>query len=192
MDAAIASLKSLPQSKWNLHEKVFCQILGMKPKEGLSVRVQLNNLLSVLKAGGSGSRRDGTWKPTGIGPIDLGDMNMPNQFNLHYCKYGQYESFETSAIVESNTSMYIPRYFTVGNGKHITAANQVTLMKHVTGEAQTGLEQETRERRQQTWQAWYQKNNENGFTSYERNDLSLLGIRDSAGVFQPTWPTRFI
>lgn len=51
----IARLAAVPSQVFQVHEKVLCRQLDIKPKEGLSVRDQLGELLAALKKGGTGN-----------------------------------------------------------------------------------------------------------------------------------------
>jgi hypothetical protein len=157
MDALELLLQSLPNNKWNLHEKVVCRLLQMKPKESLSVRNQLGQVISVLKKGFSGNKRASTYKPTKFGAIDLSEENIPNKLNIHYSSYGDKESFATDTLAVESNVYCIPRYFRFGPNVRITVQNQLYLLGHVTGDTRQGLDEEIRKRRQKTWKGWYDK-----------------------------------
>jgi hypothetical protein len=148
MNALASLLQSIPDNKWNLHEKVVCRRLQLNPKEAVSVRNQLGQLISVLKRGGSGNKKAGTWKPTDFGSIDLSDEN--NKLNIHYSSNGKKETFATDTLADKSDVSGIPRYFRFGRSVRITVPNQLCLLGHVTGDVSKGLDAEIRERRQQT------------------------------------------
>jgi hypothetical protein len=77
MDVILGQLEALPPSKWGLHETVLCQELGLKAKENLSARKQLGQLLSALKKGYWGQKRNKSWTSTGYETIDLGITSIP-------------------------------------------------------------------------------------------------------------------
>jgi hypothetical protein len=132
MDALeLRGLQSIPDNKWNLHEKVVCRLLQLKPKDSLSFRNQLGQVISVLKKGCSGNKRAGTYKSTKFGAIDLSEENIPNKLNIHSSSYGDKESFATDTLaVESNVSC-IPRYFRFGSNVRLTVQNQLYLLTSI-------------------------------------------------------------
>jgi hypothetical protein len=139
MNALVSKLKDIPDSKWNLHEKVVCQLLQLNAKEHLPVRNQLGQLISVLKNGGSGNKQAGTWKPTDYGPIDLSDES--NELNIHYYSYGIKENFATDSLAEKSNVSFTPRYFSFGLYAYITVPNQLLLLGHVIGDVTRGLDE---------------------------------------------------
>jgi hypothetical protein len=191
MDDILRRLQSLPPSKWGYHERYMCKKLGMSVKEGVTVRKQLGQLLSALREGGWGQKRNKTWTSTGLPMMDLGDTSIPNIMDIHYTSHGSQELFPTDSPSEASGAKYAPRYFMIGAlkapGKQGPNVHRITsqclIMKIVTGQTTKGLDKESQQRRQANWLPWYQKDDSNGKkTEFDQMDLPLI-----ANTFREVW-----
>jgi hypothetical protein len=196
MDDILKRLQSLQPCKWAIHEKHLCRELNMSAKEGLGVRKQLGQLLSALKNGGWGQKRNYTWTETGLPMMDLGETSIPNTLGIHYIFHGEKEMFPTDSLSQSSGIPYNPRYFTIGGfkddsdikGNDCTIKSQCNIMRMVTGHAGTGncADKESRQRREANWLPWYQKDNSNGKkVEFEKIDLNLI-----AKQFPDVWNVK--
>eukprot|EP00978_Attheya_sp_CCMP212_P037897 scaffold182673_cov65-Attheya_sp.AAC.1 len=185
-DNLLTRLEGLLPHKWGLHETYLCQALCMKATETSSVRMQLGELLTALKKGGRGNKRNNTWKKTGYDLMDL-SLSIPNDLDIHYHIYGEKESFAADSLKELSSVKHNPRYFIIGGFKASEKGNQkfnhirtqCLIMKLATGEASKGMEgfdQESQQRRQTNWLAWYQDSGDEA-KEYKEKDLPILAIQ---------------
>jgi hypothetical protein len=131
-----------------------------------------------FKKGCSGNKRAGTlWETTDYGPIDLSDESKPKEINIHPSSYGITDFFFVDSLANKSDASLIPRYFTFGRYVRITVPNQLLLIGHVTGDVTMGLDKEIRQRRQQSWQGWYECSKENAHTRFEKSDLPDIARR---------------
>jgi hypothetical protein len=153
MNDLVARLASLPSQNWWVHEKVVCRKLGFKHKEGLSVRTQLQNLLTAIKKGGR-HNHVGEWESTGRSVMDLHDSSVQNELGVLFALHGTNEEFKADRI--GGKSQFKPRYFYFGNRttNAISVGSQLKIMRNVTGK--TGSVNEDQERRAAIWRAWYE------------------------------------
>lgn len=172
----VAKLGQLPARKWNIHERVMCRWIGLREKEGLSVRQQLSTILAILKNGGVGSVTKLTWQGTGYDAIDLNDTSLPNMLGIHYIEHGAVEYFPASSLSMHNKGVkHRPRYFSFGED-HVPMSIQTKLVNCVTGNsAHLGLE--ARLRRQRTWKGWFCKD------AAPFNEFNSCDLRDIAHKF---------
>ena len=135
MDALTNLGRKLAFSKWNYHDKVVCQMLVLREKEGLSVCSQLSQLISDVENAGGGRKRDRLGETISRHSVDL---------YLIVNHHGLKEKFKKDSLSMSFTSMHQPRYVKFAWKQCITIQNQLTLVRHVTGEQIKGLDEATR------------------------------------------------
>ena len=116
-----------------------------------SERDRITQLLVALKKGYIGTKKDNTWKSTPFGVIDLEkcklttiyttfttyDMAGKMTFNLHYC----WNRRASPISLDRSTSIALA----------FSVIDQLHLTKLVTGEANGGLDSETKTRRENAW-----------------------------------------
>eukprot|EP00978_Attheya_sp_CCMP212_P000714 scaffold1423_cov39-Attheya_sp.AAC.1 len=189
-DDLLSRLEDLMPSKWGLHETYLCQELYMKATETTSVRTQLGELLTAMRNGGSGNKRQNSWKKTGYNLMDLSDTSIPNDLDIHYQIHGDKESFAADSLNELSSFKHRPRYFIIGGFKASEKGNQkfdhiktqCLIMKLATGETFKGMEvfegfdKESQQRRQANWLAWYQNIGDKA-KDYKQKDLPILAIQ---------------
>jgi hypothetical protein len=175
----------------------------MRAKEGLGVRKKLGMLLSTLKNGGSGQKRNNTWtSSTGLPVMDLSETSIPNIMGIHYITHGEKELFPTDSLSQNSGSSFHPRYFMIddlraneqGSNVH-RITSQCLITKLVTGQATKGLDEKTQKRRQANWLPWYNEEDSNGkFTEFEQMDLPLIAnkFRDVWDVVMPENQSRIL
>lgn len=156
--------------------------LGIRPAEGNSERDQLTQLITQLKNGGTGNRRDGSWEPMDCGAVDLFDHNTSNPFNVYCLIYGR-EGFNASSLRGSSEVVVDVRYFMVGStpSKRLTPKQQQAIAKNAMGDDKA-LDDTTKERRQKNWESWYHGDDAEAAASYVQNDLPTI-----AYVFREFW-----
>ena len=188
-------LKLVAKSKWYYHETYICRLLDIsKKKEGLTQQDQLNTLIVALQKGFSGNKRkEGTFYSTGLGPIAIKNQDAPNELGVYMLGYGAKESFQVSYLSSAVSNQRIPRYFSVGKSpvlKDIKIKNQCDLTRAVTGLDKQTLDIGTQQRRQKTWLAWSQNNDDDGaFTSFKAYDLPDIMERFQ-NLFTDNRPTQ--
>ena len=167
--------------KWHIHEGHFAQSLEF------STRICLDNFILRLERGGSGCKKDGTWKanprPYDMA-IDLKDESVDNLIGLHFQSRGDRGnpadiSDPSPAVVEQKA-----RWFTLGHSKDgpcVRFADQIDIVRFVCGtHRQLKSWPVIKARRQELWKAW-SEGDERG-KDFETCDLPVI-----AGYFSHCW-----
>lgn len=164
----MALLGEHAHSKWQLHETVVARDLKLKATETLSVRDQLNAVLSGAKRGGWGNKKQRTFVALDGGAVDLYEDS--NSFGVVVTKQGGSETFAGSPLSDGPV-LGKPRFFAFG-GDAVPAGFQLQLVRAVTG-VDPSLDAATRERRAELWKLWYAKDSA-GWRTFNTHDLPVI------------------
>lgn len=173
IETAVTACRQLPPSKWNYHETYFAHKIKLEASETLSLRERVTELITLLEtpniAAPRKRRRDSiTAQADNNGHVSI----------IKHKPHGRPEPFATCYpnVTTSNT----PRWFQIerGSTKAISISNQLALVQAVMGTTnKKGFDDKTKSRRIKTWKGWFQKDKENGFSSFQEQDLPILAVQ---------------